>query len=50
MAIIKEGRCSLGICYIEDCGTYFMVYIGSTKYGPYSTVESAMRKFREFCL
>lgn len=50
MAIIKEGRCSIGVCYIEDHGTYYTVHIGTSTYGPYSTLKGAMDKFHEFCL
>ena len=48
--IVKEGRCSLGVCYIEDHGSYYMTIIGSNTYGPYSSFADAMNKFREFCL
>ena len=51
MGVVKEGRCSLGICYIEDHGSYFMVHIGSSSvYGPYNNFGDALAKFREFCL
>ena len=49
MTIIKEGRSSYGYVYVEDNGSYFMVVVGSSKYGPYSQLADALREFSRWC-
>ena len=48
--IYKEGHsASYGDCWIEgDNGTYW-VHVGSSKYGPYSSLADAEREFRRWC-
>lgn len=49
MYIVKEGNSSFGYCYIEtDGGTYY-VHVGSSTYGPYSSLDAAMNEFRKWC-
>ena len=47
--IIKEGRSSYGFCYIEDCGSYFMVVINGAPRGPYSQFADALAEFHRYC-
>lgn len=48
-SIVREGRCSLGPCYIEDTGVQYVVHIGNSTYY-YSSFAEALRKYHEFCL
>jgi len=50
MAIIKQGRSSYGYCYIEEVGCYFYVHIGSSVYGPYSSLEDAIVEYSRYCI
>ncbi len=49
MSVIRSGNSSYGFCYIEQTGAYFMVYIGSSKRGPYSNFEDALNEYRRWC-
>lgn len=52
MNIYKEGHSSYGHCWIEGDGVSFWVLVmdGRSKYGPYSSLSDAMRKYSEFCI
>lgn len=50
--VYKEGRSSYGKCWIDGDGVTFWVYVmdGRSKYGPYSSLEDAMREYNRYCL
>ena len=50
MKIIKEGHSSYGYCWVEQDGCFYFVYVldGRSKYGPFTTLGDALRKFSEF--
>lgn len=49
--VYKEGKSSYGKCWIEGNGVEYWVYVmdGRSKYGPFSSLADATRKFNEFC-
>lgn len=51
MTVIREGYSSFGRCWIEDHGSYFMVFTmnGKSQNGPYSTLSAALEYFCKFC-
>ena len=51
MKIIREGHSSYGRCWVEDHGSYFMVYImdGASKSGPFSKLADALAFFSKYC-
>lgn len=49
MQIVKEGSSSYGFCYIETDGVWFYVHVGSSTYGPYSSMNDAMTEYRRWC-
>ena len=52
MKIVREGHSSYGKCWIEDHGSYYMVYTmdGRSQNGPFSTLADAMEFFSHYCL
>ena len=49
MTIVKEGNGPYGYCYIETDGVIFYVHIGSSTYGPYSSLSYAVNEFNKYC-
>ena len=52
MKIVREGHSSYGKCWIEDHGSYYLVYTmdGRSQNGPFSTLADAMEFFSHYCL
>ena len=50
MRIIKEGRSSYGYCYIEERGIYFYVHVGTSEYGPFSSLSDALAEYSRYCI
>lgn len=50
MQVVKEGHSSsYGHCYIETDGVRFWVHVGSSTYGPYSSMSDAMQEYNHWC-
>lgn len=51
MTIIRSGVSGYGRCWVEDHGSYFMVYImdGKSCSGPYSSLADALAYYSRFC-
>ena len=49
--VYKEGHSSYGHCWIEGDGVNFFVYVmnGQSKYGPFSSLTSAIDEFSRWC-
>jgi hypothetical protein len=51
MKIVRSGSSSYGRCWIEDHGSYFMVYVldGQSARGPFSSLAAALECFSHYC-
>ena len=47
--IYKEGHSSYGDCWIEGNGVSYYVHVGSSTYGPYSSLADAEREYSRWC-
>ena len=47
--VYKEGNSSYGYCWIEGDGVKFYVHVGSSTYGPFSSLAAAMDEFKKWC-